>query len=231
MKRLYSICLLACLAILTGCATGPAQPILFDQAKTSLANSTVAIVVGDIPKPNSYFPGASCLLCLGLAEIANNKLTTFAKLLPTTDLAKVKTEFVELFKSKGIKVVDLPESFTIASLPDVNKKEADAPLKDFTSLRAQHNVDKVIVLNFYTIGMYRNYASYIPTGAPLAKIQGLGYLVDLTNNKYQWYQPVDIQKGTDGDWDEPPQFAGLTNAWFQAIELSKDVVLGPFKAK
>jgi hypothetical protein len=231
MKRFYSIYLLLCLLVLTGCATGPAQPILFDQATSSLANSKVAVVVGEIPKPNTYFPGAGCLLCAATAEIANNKLTTFAKALPTTDLGKVKAELINLLKAKGVNVIELPASFTINSLPDTNKKEADSPIKDFSSVRVQYKADKLIVLNFAQVGMQRNYASYIATGAPVAKVQGLAYLVDLTTNKYQWYQPVDVQKGTEGEWDEPPQFAGLTNAYFQAIELSKDVVLDPFKAK
>lgn len=231
MKRLYSICLLICLVVLTGCATGPAQPILFDQATTSLANSKVAVVLNEIPKPNSYFPGASCLICAGLAEVANSKLTTFAKALQTTDLAKVKTDLVQLLKAKGASVVELPAAFAVNALPDASKKEADAPQKDFSSVRTQYQVDKIIVLNFGLVGMQRNYSSYIPNGAPVAKVQGLAYLVDLTTNKYQWYQPVDVQKGAEGEWDEPPQFAGLTNSWFQAMEISKDVVLGPFKAK
>jgi hypothetical protein len=38
-----------------------------------------------------------------------------------------------------------------------------------------------------------------------------------------------VQKATDGDWDEPPKFPGLTNAYFQAVEQFKDGAKKPFK--
>ena len=231
MNYLCSVLLTGCILLLTGCATGPAQPILLDQATTSLANTKMAVVLNEVPKPNTFFPGAGCLFCIAAAEITNNKLTTFAKALPTIDLSKVKTELTELLRARGISIIELPANFTVDSLPDAGKKDAESAKKDFSSMRTQHKLDKIIVLNFSLIGMQRNYASYIPTGAPVAKVQGLGYLVDIETNKYQWYQPIDIQKGSEGEWDEEPKFPGLTNAYFQAIELSKDVVLTPFKSK
>ena len=36
-------------------------------------------------------------------------------------------------------------------------------------------------------------------------------------------------RNADGAWDEPAKFPGLTNAYFQVVELGKDEVLRPFK--
>jgi hypothetical protein len=43
------------------------------------------------------------------------------------------------------------------------------------------------------------------------------------------YQRIDIQKSADGAWDEPPQYPGLTNAYFQIVEMIKDRVKEPLK--
>ena len=72
------------------------------------------------------------------------------------------------------------------------------------------------------LGFERTYAAYFPTGEPRAYLRGSGYMVNLANNTYDWYQPVEVRKGTDGKWDEPAAYPGLTNAYYQAIELGKD---------
>jgi uncharacterized protein (DUF3820 family) len=230
-KSLYFAFLLVCALVLTGCASTPTKPIAFDQVSTPITNSQIGVFVSDIPKPNTYFPGASCLICLAAAEIANNKLTTFTKALTNEDLLKIKSELTQLLKAKGASIVNLPENFSVSALPDNNSKDADSPKKDFSSIRSQYKLDKLVVVNFNSIGMQRNYSGYAPTSAPFAKIEGSAYLIDLTTNKYQWFQPLDIQKGAEGEWDEAPQYPGLTNAYFQAVELSKDAVLTPFKVK
>jgi len=53
-------------------------------------------------------------------------------------------------------------------------------------------------------------------------------MVDLTSNAYDWYMPLNVLKSADGRWDEPPKFPGLTNAYFQALEESKDQLLRPW---
>jgi hypothetical protein len=40
--------------------------------------------------------------------------------------------------------------------------------------------------------------------------------------------PVELAKGSDGPWDESPSFPGLTNAYFQVLEMGKDAFLKPF---
>jgi hypothetical protein len=58
-------------------------------------------------------------------------------------------------------------------------------------------------------------------------LQGVGYIVNLKNNTYEWYLPVLVTKAADQNWDEPPKFPGLTNAYFQALEIGKDSFLRP----
>jgi hypothetical protein len=100
--------------------------------------------------------------------------------------------------------------------------------KDFSALKKKHNLDKILVINISSLGIWRNYSAYIPNGDPKAVVKGQGYLVNLKSNTYDWYQPVDVAKSAGGKWDEEPKFPGLTNAYFQAIELGKDVFLKTF---
>lgn len=63
----------------------------------------------------------------------------------------------------------------------------------------------------------------------MAVVSGEGYLVNLNSNVLEWYLPINISKGADGNWDEAPKFPGLTNAYFQAIELGKEAIKKPFE--
>ena len=85
------------------------------------------------------------------------------------------------------------------------------------------------VMEVNTLGIRRNYSAYFPTGEPSAVLHGAGYIVNLNNNMYEWYSGVHNTKNSDGKWDEPPTFPGLTNAYFQVVETSKDNFLKPFK--
>ncbi|HEY0819941.1 MAG TPA: hypothetical protein VGD46_14250, partial [Rhizobacter sp.] len=119
----------------------------------------------------------------------------------------------------------------VGSLPSSSAQGANVAKKDFASLKKTLNVDKLLVIEIQSVGMERPYASYIPTGAPVAVMAGAGYLINLDNNTYEWYQPVRIVRAADGNkWDEPPKFPGLTNAYFQALEMGKDELVKPFAA-
>ena len=122
----------------------------------------------------------------------------------------------------------IPDVIDIGNLPDNSVKGPNVAKKDFSSLRKKYNIDKLVVINIAMLGMERTYSSYIPTSDPKSIVRGTGYMVDLNNNTYTWYLPVQVTKSADGKWDEPPKFPGLTNAYFQALEIGKDDFLKPF---
>jgi len=85
-----------------------------------------------------------------------------------------------------------------------------------------------LVIDITALGFTRTYSAYIPTSDPKSLLRGAGYMVNLSNNTYEWYLPVVVSKGADRNWDEPPKFPALTNAYFQGLELGKDRFLEPF---
>lgn len=232
MKTMIGLVLAAISLFLNGCATIPHQePIQL--AENTLASKTgrMGVAMTPLPKVDTSFPGASCLLCIAAASAANSSLTNHTRTLPYEDLPKLKNNVADLLHKKGMDAIVIAEDLQIDTLPDYASKGPNTAHKDFSSLKQKYNIDKLIVINITALGMWRTYSAYIPTGDPKAVLQGKGYLVDLKNNSYEWYLPVNITKSADGKWDEPPKFPGLTNAYFQSLEIGKDSFLKPFSSK
>jgi hypothetical protein len=74
----------------------------------------------------------------------------------------------------------------------------------------------------------RNYSAYISRGDPIAELVGTISVVNLSTNKYDFYAQINQSRGAEGKWDEPPNFPGLTNAYYAVIESGKDAVQKPF---
>lgn len=219
---------LVSLSILAGCATAPQQPIQLSQTTLASKTNRIGIAMKALPKVDTSFPGAGCLLCFAAASVANSALTTHTQSLPYEDLPKLKNDVANLLSKKGADVTVIADPIDIDSLPSFDANEPNIARKDFSTLRQKYKVDKLVVIEINALGMERTYSAYIPTNAPMAVLKGTGYLVNLNNNAYEWYMPLSVVKGTEGNWDEPPKFPGLTNAYFTVLENGKDGFLKPF---
>lgn len=220
--------LIALCIFVSGCASTPQQPVQLSQDALSAKSSRIGVAMKTLPKVDTYFPGANCLMCLGAASIANSALTKHTQTLPYEDLPKLKDEVATLLGRKGIEVTVIPETIDIDSLSSHDTKAPNIARKDFSPFKQKYKVDKLVVIDIDILGMERTYSSYFPTNAPTAVLKGTGYLVNLSNNAYEWYMPISITRGADGNWDEPPKFPGLTNAYFTVLEEGKDSFLKPF---
>ncbi len=195
----------------------------------SAPESRIGVVMTALPKVDTEFPGAGCLLCYAAASAANSSLTSHAHTLTADDLADLKGRVVDLIAKKGGKAIAIADDLKLDQLESSSGTGPNKARKDFTPLKAKYQVDKLVVLQVNTLGFTRPYSSYIPNSDPKAALIGAGYIVNLSNNTYEWYQPIDVRKSSDGKWDEPPKFPGLTNAYFQTIEIGKDNFLKAFQ--
>lgn len=228
MKKMLGTILLAVTALLTGCAGQPQRAIAFTAPVVGAQPQKIGIAMTALPKVDTSLPGAGCLLCLAAASIANSTLTSYAHTLPQEDLPKLKNAIADLLRQKGVNVVVIDEAINVGKLPTAATKGPDMAKKDFSALGKKYGIDHLIVIDIWQLGFERPYASYVPVSDPKGAVSGLGYEVNLTNNVYEWYAPVNIRISAEGSWDEPPRFPGLTNAYFQALETSKDSFLKPF---
>ena len=216
------------LLLLGGCATVQQQPIGFSRDALNTGKpSRIGVVMTPLPKVDTYLPGAGCLLCYAAAAATNSALTTYSHTLPYEDLPNLKKEAADVLVKRGLDATVIAEDLNVDALPNSKEEGPNKARKDFTSLKAKYNVDKLLVINISSLGFVRTYSSYFPTSDPKADLDGKGYIVDLTTNTYDWYKPIAIAKSADGEWHEPPKFPGLTNAYFQALELGKDGFLKP----
>lgn len=227
--RLFSAGIGAVMVLaLAGCATAPQRPVPL--ATSSFQTSQrIGVAMTALPKVDTDFPGASCLLCMATASLANSSLTTHARTLPYEDLPKLKAMLAEHMTKKGSTVTLIAEELKVDDLPKVSSTAPNVARQNFSALQHKHGVDKLLVVDINRLGFDRTYSAYFPTSDPKAVLRGTAYLVDLKSNTYEWYQPLNVIRSADGAWDEPAKYPGLTNAYFQVIELGKDEVLKPFK--
>lgn len=224
--------LLAALAVLTsGCATVKQTPVALTKNAVDAQAGRIGVVMTALPKVDTYLPGAGCLLCLAVASGMNSKLTAHAATLSYEELPNLKNDVAGLLRKNGATVTVINEDLDLNALPDASVKGINLAGKDFSSLQRKHQIDKLLVINIKMIGFERTYSSYVPTSDPKSLFEGVGYMVNLKTNTYDWYQPVRITKSADQSWDEPPKYPGLTNAYFQSLEMGKDQFLQPFAAE
>lgn len=227
--QLSSAAALAAAVFLAGCATPPQPPVPLQASTITAKTSRIGVAMTPLPKVDTYLPGAGCLLCLAAASVANSSLTAYTKTLPYEDLPKLKEAVAELIRKRGAEPVVIADEVKLDSLPNSSAKGQNLARKDFSSLAKKYNVDKLLLIDIAELGFERTYSAYVPTSDPKGVLRGSGSLVDLKTNALEWYQPLAVLRSSDGAWDEPPKFPGLTNAYFQVIELGKDEVLKPFK--
>mgnify|MGYP003444770368 CR=1 FL=1 len=220
---------LVCVSILLGgCISAPQLPVDLGQDTLSIKSGRVGVAMATLPKVDTQFPGAGCLLCYAAASAANSSLTTHTQSLPYEDLPKLKNDVADLLRKKGVDAIVIAEPIDTRTLSSNGSEGPNIAKKDFAPLKTKYMVDKLLMIDITAVGIDRTYSAYIPTSDPKAVLRGTGYLVNLLNNTYEWYMPVNVSKGSDKSWDEPPQFPGLSNAYYQVLELARDSYIKPF---
>ncbi|MDB6060432.1 MAG: hypothetical protein JWM78_535 [Verrucomicrobiaceae bacterium] len=228
MKFNLKIALVTVLALLAGCTSHPQQAVNLPDDLSTMKKTKIGVAMTPLPKVDTSFDGAGCLLCMATASLANSALTDYVRKLPTENLADLKSRIADLLKNKGFDVVLIDSPINIATLQKSKSKGPNVSEVDYSGLKNQYQVDKLLIIDINALGVLRTYSGYIPTSDPKARLKGVGYIIDLSNNTYDWYLPLDILKNAEGSWDEAPKFPGLTNAYFQAIEIGQDSFSKPF---
>lgn len=227
MKAYFAAAAVSVVVFLGGCTTAPQAPLSMTEGALTAQSGRVGVVMSTLPKVNTAFPGAGCLLCIAAAEVANSSLTKHTQALTYEDLPKVKEQAAGILRKKGIEVTVIDDKFDLDNLDRFSSQGLNSASKDFRPFSQKFKVDKLIVFSINSIGVARSYSSYIPNGDPKAEIHGFAYMVNLANNTYEWYAKIDAVRASDGNWDEAPTYPGLTNAYYQVIEMTKDQLLKP----
>lgn len=219
-------------ALLAGCAGPPQAPVAIGadyftpgKAKTS----RVGVVMADLPKPDTAFPGADCLLCIAVASGVHRQLSAEVQTFSTAELKPLPADLVAALKARGQDAVLIEGPLDIAALPNLpsSADSANKARKDFSSFKTKYGIDRLLVVHISSLGVWRSYSAYIPTAVPKAVLNGTVSLIDLNSHVLDWYLPLTLSREADGAWDEPPTFPGLSNAYYQVLETSLDMIKKP----
>lgn len=229
VKFRFAIAIAIASALLGGCASPPQNPVTLRTDTLNAQAGRVGIAMSALPKVNTFFPGAGCLLCLATAEMANSSLSTHTKTLTHEDLPTLKEQAADILRKKGVDVVVISDPLDVSDLSSSSAQGVNVAKKDFSALASKYQIEHLIVYQINTVGFVRTYSSYIPTEDPKATVEGTAFMVNLRSNVYEWYSPVNTRRASAGAWSESPNFPGLTNAYYQVLEESKDKFLNPLK--
>lgn len=229
MKLLVAAMMCGLVVGMGGCAGTPQAPLPLNHEALK-QGGRVGVAMTKMPKIDTSFPGAGCLLCMAAAAAANSSLTSYTHTLSAEDLPKIKETVADLVRKKAVNVdvTVVAEDLDVKQLKKFAGKGADVAKLNFGPLQDKYKVDKLIVIDITELGFVRNYSAYFSTGDPHAELHGTVTMVNLSSNAYELYVPLSLQKAADGAWDEAPKFPGLTNAYYQVLELGKDAIKSPF---
>src|SRR5437764_8421132 len=133
MKIKFAVAARVAAMALAGCATPPQQPITLSTTALQSQSTRIGVAMSPLPKVDTEFPGAGCLLCLAAAAVANNKLTTHTQTLPADDVARLKTDVADLLRKKGYTPIVIADPLDVSALPKADAAPNKAKY-DFSSL-------------------------------------------------------------------------------------------------
>lgn len=232
MKLPHAGLALLFVAMLAGCAAPAQKPVSL--SKDYAANHSggkggrIGVVMSELPRPDTQFPGAGCLLCMAVANGNHASLSKEVQRFSTDELKPLVSDLTVALQKKGLDAVAISEPLRVGDLPDIKASDANKARKDFSALKAKYGVDKLLVVHITALGVWRSYSAYIPTAPPRAVLYGNASLVDLSTHALDWYLPLEVSRAAEGEWDEPPKFPGLTSAYYQVLEASMDLIKEPF---
>ena len=233
MRRMGALLSLVATLWMAGCAVPVQKPVDLPSDYLSTGKGKagrIGVVMSVLPKPDTQFPGAGCLLCVAVANAAHSSLTKQVQGFSTDELKPLPGDLAKLLQQRGLDAVLIAEPLNIAALPDLKPEEgSNRARKDFSALKAQHGIDRLLVVDIAALGVWRSYSAYVPTAVPRALVSGKAAIVNLPGNVMDWYLPIEVSRAAEGNWDEPPQFPGLTNAYYQVLEAVMDLVKKPFR--
>jgi hypothetical protein len=229
MNKFVTSTLVIVSLLMGGCVTAPQTPVALSKEALFSNSGRIGVAMTVLPKVDTSIQGAGCLLCYGIAVSALSELTTHAQTLSYEDLPKLKEVLAELLRKRGADVIIISDPIDIKTLESSEKAGPNVARLNFTPFQQKYKIDRLLLIDINSLGFLRTYSQYFPTSDPKAYLKGFGYMVNLKTNTYEWYMPVNITKSADMNWDEPPQFPGLSNAYFQVLELGKDTYIQTFK--
>lgn len=180
-----------------------------------------------VPEPVLALTGNQGLLDFAINKGVNSTLSDSVEKWQVKDLNTLPDAIVAKLQAKGYKAKRIDEPVDLKVYKEVSFREGYT-VRDLTPLKATYGVDRLLLVNILATGATRSYYSVVPTSVPMAQVGGQGMVVDLADNKLLWFKPFAVVQAAQGEWDEP-NYANLTNAFYQAMDTSRQQMITPFE--
>lgn len=225
LRTLATVTLLACLT-LTGCAHVQ-PPVALDHQFWDAKEPTIGVAISVVPEPALVLTGNQGLLDLAINKGVNSKLSGNVETWQVRDLNSLPDAIVAKLQAKGFKAKRINEPVDLTTYKEVSFREGYT-IRDLSPLKAAYGVDRLLLVNIQGTGATRSYYSIVPTSVPMAQVGGQGMVVNLADNKLLWFKPFAVVQAAQGEWDEP-DYPNLTNAFYQAMDTSRQQMITPFE--
>lgn len=219
------IALALTMAGLTGCAT-PQPPVGMAAEVWQERNEVIGIALTELPKPDTVLAGNQGLLDLAVNASMAASLTEKVRTWDVSALKSSPQDIQQALEQQGYKTKVL-DHLDITGLKELSAKEGYAEL-DYRPLKSKEGIDKLVLILPVVAGTYRTYYGMMPTSEPVAQVAVNSFVIDLDDNRLLHYQPLVNQRSAAGEWDESPDYPALTNAFYQALDISQESLLVPF---
>jgi len=234
MNTLRAYIVVASVILISGCVTAPQVPVSLSDTYWEKTGKKLGLIIGPIEKPGLYMEGDVRLLDYAINAGAMSSVTSHFESLDTSDYEKINKEVRDIFTARGMLVVNFPKEEKINDLPDfTDPNEKDTVYfsrKDYMGYKEKYGVENVLSITPVRIGVARPYHGFIPTGNPRAVFELKVEMVDLATNGLLWYSNIDTANHSTGNWDEPPAYPGLTNAFYASMATAKQTIINELEA-
>lgn len=195
----------------------------------------IGVAIEQPPKPTAFKVGNQGLLDVAINQANASKLETHLNGLDTSKISELADRVAAYLRQKGFMVKRIAEPIRVDTLAILENKNNDAQNgyimadRDYTPLKQKYGVDKIVMLSIVRMGTIRNYYGFIPLGEPSGMCNLSGKVVNLNDNHLEWNQAVaQTTPNSDGPWDVPPDFPGLTKAVYGAFDQSRNTLYNDF---
>lgn len=216
---------MAALAVLTGCAHVQ-KPVDLDPQFWADTHPVIGVAMGPVPPPRLALTGNQGLLDLAINTAVNNKLSQSVAGWSNDDFKSLPEALAAKLRAKGYTVKVIEEPIDLTQFKETKFREGYLE-RDVTTLKARYGIDRLLFVGINSTGAYRSYYSVVPTSVPTPSVGGAGLLIDAQDNRLVWYKPFNVAQPAQGEWDQPG-YANLSNAYYQAVDGSRQQVLAPF---
>jgi len=234
MKSIARLGLLCLIFLSVGCATVQ-PPVSMGSEFYESENKSVGVIVQHKDEPEFYMEGDVRLLDFAIIAAATSQLSSHIKTLDPKDFDLVVDEIQAALGQEGFSVTRLDRPVDVEALKDFADADPKDTVyfadKDFSALQSELGVDYLLMLTVTRAGVARGYHGFVPMSGPRAVFELQGQAVELATNKLVWYKHIATANSPRGQWDEPPDFPGLTNSFYVALENAKQRVVQDIKRR